>query len=56
MALIPRAGRAEVHVREQCNIHRREVLAGTGEVDPQAVMGVDVLMQCNSHFTAAGER
>src|SRR5215831_12583553 len=32
VALIPRAGRAKVHVKEQCNIPRREVLAGTGEV------------------------
>src|SRR5262249_53009191 len=33
VALIPRAGRAEVHVREQCP--RREVLAGTGEIGAQ---------------------
>src|SRR5262245_17336138 len=34
-SFLVRVGPAEVHVREQCNIPRREVLAGAGEVDPK---------------------
>src|SRR5262249_26549769 len=34
-----RAGRAEVHIRERCDIPHREFLAGMGEVDPKRNRG-----------------
>ena len=37
------AGRPEVHVREPCTIPRREVLTGTGEVDPGCLRRVEVV-------------
>ena len=39
MARSHRAGRGEAHVRERCNIPRREVLEGMGKADPLQTWG-----------------